>query len=129
MAKIIEQTVLIPALPKQVYDALMNSKTHSEITGGTARISPKVGAKFTSFDGYAAGANLVLVPGKKIVQSWRAIDWPKGVESTLTISLAAVKGGTKLLFVQTGVPADQYESIRQGWIDYYWEPLRRYFKD
>lgn len=125
--KTIRQSTFIPASPDKVYEALMDSKKHSAFTGDTALISPRVGGTFSTFGGYAAGENLELVPGKKIVQSWRANDWPAGVVSRCTFALSKTKNGTKLTFTQTGVPDDQFQSIRQGWIDYYWKPLQEFF--
>jgi uncharacterized protein YndB with AHSA1/START domain len=122
----IRQTVTLPATPSAVYTALMDPKQHAAFTGDKAVISAKVGAAFSVFGGYASGKNLELVPGKRIVQTWRADDWPTGKESKVTFGLAPVKGGTKLTFVQTGVPAQFVADIKQGWIDYYWEPMKTY---
>jgi activator of HSP90 ATPase len=30
--------------------------------------------------------------------------------------------------VHSEVPVDQADEIEQGWTDYYWEPLKTYFK-
>ncbi|MBI4283715.1 MAG: SRPBCC domain-containing protein, partial [Chloroflexi bacterium] len=66
-----------------------------------------------------------LVPDKKIVQTWRASDWPEGHYSKVIFSLKEIKGGTHLTFTQTGVPEEQYEDIAQGWRDYYWAPIKK----
>jgi activator of HSP90 ATPase len=122
--KTIKQTVEIKADPKVVYDAYMTSKTHSKFTGAPAKISNKVHGKFSVWDGYAEGENLELEPGKKIVQSWRASDWPEGHMSQITIKLAKKGKATKLTFTHTGVPEDFVDDIKQGWIDYYWNPMK-----
>ena len=85
----IKQSVTIKAKPHDVYEALMDAKKHAKFTGGKAVISREVGGKFNVFDGYAEGVNLELVPDKKIVQSWRADDWPKGHYSKATFDLKA----------------------------------------
>ncbi len=122
--KNVKQSVTIKASPHDVYEALMDSKKHSKFTGGKASISRKVGGKFSVFDGYSEGTNLELEQDKKIVQSWRASDWPEGHYSRVTFALKEVAGGTRLSFTQTGVPQDQYEDIAQGWRDYYWSPMK-----
>ncbi len=124
MPKTIRQTVTIKAGARQVYEVLMTSRGHSKITGGGAKVSGRVGGKFSAFDGYCSGFNLELAPGKKIVQSWRASDWPTDLYSTVTFALKPVKGGTRLSFTQTGVPDEQYAGIKQGWIEYYWKPMK-----
>jgi activator of HSP90 ATPase len=68
--------------------------------------------------------NLEIRRGKKIVQTWRASDWPADHYSTVTFVLKPVKGGTRLTFTQTGVPDNQYAGIKQGWIEYYWKPMK-----
>lgn len=118
---------MLPATPRQVYGAWMSSKQHAEFTGQECLISHKVGGKFTVFDGWASGENVELVPEKKIIQTWRADDWPAGAVSTITVQLIAEPKGTKLLFMQTGVPASKAKDIAQGWREYYWVPLKEYF--
>ena len=124
MPKTIRQTATFNATPREVYDALMTSRGHSRITGAGAKVSSKVGGKFSAFDGYCGGVNLELVRGKKIVQSWRASDWPVDHSSTVTFALSAVKGGTRLSFTHAGVPDGQYASIKRGWIEFYWKPMK-----
>jgi activator of HSP90 ATPase len=122
--KTIKQAVTIKAKPHEVYEALMDSKKHAKFTGGKAVISREVGGKFSSFDGYAEGVNLELVPDKKIVQSWRAEDWPEGHYSKATFVFTAVAGGTELTFTQTDLPDESVDDIAQGWKDYYWAPMK-----
>ncbi|MBI4426141.1 MAG: SRPBCC domain-containing protein [Candidatus Kerfeldbacteria bacterium] len=132
----IKQGCMLPGTPHQVYELLMDEKQHASFTGGEASISQKVGGAFSTFDGWASGKNVELVPDQKIVQTWRADDprqergpakgggWPPGHYSTLTIKLLKAPKGTKLLFTQTDVPSQHAKSIARGWKDYYWNPLR-----
>ena len=125
MDKNIRQTVTFKASPHEVYEALMDEKKHAVFIGSDARISRKVGGKFVIYEGDIDGKNLELVPDKKIVQSWRYSDWPEGHYSTITFAFEAVDKGTRLTFTQTGVPEDKYEDIKQGWKDYYWQPMKQ----
>ena len=129
MFKTIRQEVTFGATPEQVYEALMNSKKHEKFTGAAAKISRKVGGNISAYDGYIAGKNVELVENKKIVLLWRGSDWPEGHYSKATFALKPVKGGTKLTFTQTGVPDEQYKAIKQGWIDFYWEPMKKMFDE
>jgi len=122
--KTIRQSITFEAIPHEVYEALMDSRKHARFTGAKASISHKVGGRFTAYDGYIEGVNLNLVPDKKIVQSWRGSDWPKGHYSKATFSLKKVKNGTHLTFTQSGVPDQYYNDISQGWRDYYWKPMK-----
>ena len=123
--KTIRQSVTFRATPHDVYEALMNEKKHSELTGSEVQIGRNVGSEFSVYGGDIQGVNLELVPDKKIIQSWRYSDWPKGHYSKATFLLKEVTNGTRLTFTQTGVPEEFYEDIAQGWKDYYWEPMKK----
>ena len=122
--KTIRQSVTFRATPHEIYEAIMDSKKHSELTGSQVRTSRKIGGKFSIYGGDIEGVNLELVPDQKIVQSWRYSDWPEGHYSRVTFSLKKVNRGTRLTFTQTAVPDEHYEDIAQGWRDYYWAPMK-----
>jgi uncharacterized protein YndB with AHSA1/START domain len=128
MSKTIRQSATFKATPHQVYEALMDSRQHTQFTGDEAKISRKVGGEIMAGSGYISGNNLELVPDRKIVQAWHASDWPEGHMSTATFSLAPVSAGTRLTFTHSGVPEEHYEEIKQGWIDFYWAPLKEYLE-
>jgi activator of HSP90 ATPase len=126
----IVQKTLLPANPEEVYETLLNPKKHSEFTGSKATGAAKVGAKFTAWDGYINGTNLELIKGKRIVQEWTTTEWPDNYPpSRLEITLKDVQGKTELTMVQYGVPNEQKQELEQGWIDYYWKPLKEYLEN
>jgi uncharacterized protein YndB with AHSA1/START domain len=127
--KSITQKTFIPsAAPAEVYDAFVNAKTHARFTGAAATGAARAGARFTAWDGYIQGVYRTLVKGKKIVADWRTTEWPAGMsDSQVEFTFKASKGGTEVKLVHTKVPAEQAASYRQGWIDYYWNPLNAYF--
>ncbi len=127
-ARTIKQKVTFRASAHEVYDALMDSKKHASFTGGAAKISRKVGGSFSVYDGYAFGKNLELIEDRKIVQSWRASDWEEGVVSEVSFILQQTKTGCTLEFSHKGVPSDQVASIKQGWTDFYWIPMKELLK-
>ena len=126
--KTITQTVVVSAPPAKVYEAFVKPRVHTAFTGAAATGSARVGAKFTAWDGYISGVNRELVLDKKIVQDWQTTQWPDGAPpSRVEFSFKAVTGGTEVRMVHSNVPAEQADSYRQGWIDYYWTPLEAYF--
>jgi activator of HSP90 ATPase len=125
--KTIKQKIIFKATPEDVYEALMDSKKHSKFTGSKAVISRRVGGKFTCYDGSLSGETIELVANKRIVQRWRSDDWPEGHYSTATFEMKKIKEGTELRFTQEDVPDDKYDGINQGWIDFYWEPMKKMF--
>ena len=122
--KTIRQSVTIKATPHEVYELLIDSRKHAAFTGAQARISRKVGGRISAYDRYIEDVNLELAPDKKISQSWRGSDWPKGHYSKATFSFKKVKGATRLSFTQSGVPEKYYKDIKQGWRDFYWVRMR-----
>ena len=128
--KTIEQTVTFRASPHDVYEALMDSEKHSQFTGAQANISRQVGGSFTAYDGALTGTILELVPDSKIVESWRGSDegWVPGHYSTATFLLEEIPDGTRLTFVQAGVPEQSYDQINQGWQTHYWPKLRAFLE-
>ena len=65
-SKTLRQQATFSCSPLELYEILMNSKKHGEITGGKAKISNKITGQFEVFDGYVRGYNIELVPGKRI---------------------------------------------------------------
>ena len=123
----IVQSAVIGATPDKVYEAYTSPERHSEFTGSRATGSPRVGGRFTAWDGYISGRFLELVKGKKIVQEWKTTEWPKGYPPSVVELRLEPKGrGTKLTMVHMKVPAEQAEKYAEGWADFYWKPLKRY---
>jgi activator of HSP90 ATPase len=127
--KDLHQSIKFKASSHDLFDALMDSKKHTDFTGAEAKISRKVGGKFSAWDDWAEGKNLEIVPDKKIVQTWRGSDWPKGHYSTITFEFKKMDKGTRLDFNQKGIPEEFYDDIAQGWNEWYWEKLKQYFKE
>ena len=124
----IRQSIVLPATPLEVYEALMTTKGHVAFTGADARISPRVGGKFMAWGGYIHGTNLKLVPGRTIVQSWVPSDetWPKGHTSQVRYSLTKSPRGTRVTFTHSKVPAEHAGHLASGWKESYWVPLKKY---
>lgn len=120
------QIISFNATPHELYEMLMDEGKHGDFTGSDAKISRKGGGTFSVWGGELSGTNIELIPDKKIVQSWRSSDWPKGHVSTITFRFTKTKDGSELEFTQIGIPEEFYEDIKQGWEDYYWEPMKKY---
>ncbi len=129
MLENIELSITLPVDVKTLYKAWLDTDEHSEFTGADAEIDPEVGGSFTAWDGYIEGKNIELISNKKIVQSWRTSEFAKkDKDSLLEILFEKVKEGTKLTLIHTNIPAGQAESYTQGWKDFYFKPMKKYFK-
>ena len=125
--KTLQQTITFKASPQEVYDMLMDSKRHRSLSGEPAKISKKVGGKFTAWGSHLSGINLALKPGKKIVQAWRATGWWPDHYSIAIFDITKVQGGSKLKFTQIGIPPSRYSGHYRGWIETYWTPMKEIF--
>lgn len=122
--------------PQQVYQTLLSSKKFSECTkksfpgfsDTSAVIDPVVGGAFSVFDGHIIGIFIELVPGQRIVEAWRVVDWPAGVYSVAKFELKSQGSGTHLMFDHIGFPEGLKEHLSIGWQQHYWDALQKYFQ-
>jgi len=124
----IKQKEFIRAKPVEIYDAFLNDQKHTAFTGAKATCDRRVGGKFTAWDGYISGKNVKLENGRRIIQEWKTSEWPQGYPPSIIEFTFKQRGeGTEVKMVQSHVPATQASSYKQGWRDYYWAPLKKYF--
>lgn len=113
--------------PKLVYEAWLDSKLHSEMTGGEAECSSKIGGSFTTWDGYISGENINLRENEEIVQAWRTTEFSDtDPDSMLTITLKPLSTGCELTLFHENIPLGQ-SNYELGWIEHYFEPMAAYF--
>jgi Activator of Hsp90 ATPase homolog 1-like protein len=128
MLRIVRQSVVLPAPAKTLYAQYLNAKAHGAITGGKVQIGARSGAKFGAFGGALSGRILQTVPGRLVVQSWRAKPFHKGDhDSTLILRfLPAGRKRGRIDLVHVNVPAHDYWGVEKGWKNFYWKPWRKY---
>ncbi len=125
----LKMSITLPVKAEKLYKAWLNSKEHAAFTGGAAKVSAKVGGKFTAWDDYISGKNLELKANKKIVQSWRTSEFAEDApDSTLEVSLEEKNGKTKLSLYHYDLQKGDAEKYRDGWRDFYFEPMKQYFQ-
>ncbi len=128
--KTITQKVTIPKVtPNQVYHAYTDPKLHSKFTESKSTGKPVVGGKFTAWDGYIYGKFLELEEGKRVVQEWTSTDFPDGYPpSKLELTFREAPKGTEIVMVHSEVPKEIADDAANGWVEFYWEPMKKYFK-
>lgn len=122
----IHQEITFSATPDQVYRALMDSTEHSAFTDAPAEVSADEGGACSWYGGVITGRNIELIPGKRIVQVWRAKNWDEGVYSVVKYELVADGKKTQVVLDHTGHPDGTGEHLASGWHDRYWKPLEAY---
>ena len=128
MSKAIRVSTILPVKAKQLYLAWLSSKEHSAFTGAKAVVEPGVGGNFSAWDGYIRGTNLELEPYRRILQSWRSTDFPEGSkDSRLEVLFEDTREGARITLIHSDIPEGQEKQLRQGWLDFYFKPMRKYF--
>jgi activator of HSP90 ATPase len=128
MAPYIRQDVTIAASAKRIYQALLDPRQFSAFTGAGTEIDAIPGGAFSCFGGMIIGRNIELVAERRIVQAWRAANWPGGVYSLVRFDLEASGPETKLTLQHIGFPEDAGDHLASGWHKMYWEPLKTYLR-
>ena len=127
MKETVNHTFLVGALPEQVYNAWLDSVGHSEMTGGEAVCSDRVGDKFSTWDGYFTGKNISLTDTERIEQTWRTAEFNDlDDDSHLEILFGKVEGGCEITLNHTNIPEGQTQ-YQNGWIESYINPMQSYF--
>ena len=131
MPKTIRQTIRFRnASPQQLYELYMDQKKHALVTGAQAKITSKEGTTYSAHDGYITGKNLQLVPGRLIVQSWRASDWSEDtIDSTFILLFEANGKDSIVQMIQANVPDNQVVSLSKGWRAHYWDHWKQWLSD
>ena len=126
MSKTIVQDVLFKGTtPADLYEIYVNAEKHSAATGAPAEICATEGSNFSAHSGYISGKNLQLIPGRLIVQTWRAQSWATDdIDSTFIIHLEPKGADTLLHAIHANVPDNAFDGLDSGWHKMYWEPFR-----
>jgi activator of HSP90 ATPase len=106
----------------------LSTKGHAAMTGSAAKVTGKVGGKFSAWDGYIFGTTLELTPNERILQAWRTSEFPEDApDSRVEIIFEEASTGTKITLAHSNMPEDQADDYRQGWEDFYFKPMKEYF--
>jgi uncharacterized protein YndB with AHSA1/START domain len=129
----IHQEVSFVATPERVYQLLTNGAEFAAATERPAEIVATEGSAFSIFGGYIQGRQIELVPGERVVQTWRGVDWAPGVHSLVRFTLTPEGSGTKLLVDHDAYPEGPspmypswHEHLSSNWPVFYFEPFEKY---
>ncbi len=125
----IHQRQFISATPEEIYDAYLDEQKHAQFTGAVASCQRFVGGMFSAWNGYITAKNVALENGRRIVQEWQTSEWPDGYgPSLLEFTFQRKKNGTEVRIRQSNVPREQARYYQKGWTDFYWNPMKRFFR-
>jgi activator of HSP90 ATPase len=127
MTRAIQQSIVLKASPEELFETFLDSKKHTAATGMPAKVSRRTGGAFSAFGGKILGRTLMTVPGKMIVQSWRASHWKdEDLDSILVLRFTKAPSGGRIDLVHAGVPEHDHKGVTEGWPTFYWKPWKAY---
>jgi len=124
----IQEAVKVNGTPEQVYELLTDGALFSKLTGGApTRLESEEGTAFELFGGMIRGRQLELVPGERVVQSWRPKTWDPGVHSIVRFDLLAESGVTLVTLTHDAYPSALEDHLVEGWRENYLKPMVEFF--
>ncbi len=116
---------IVPAEPKDVYNALTNKKMVEIWTGEEATMEAVPGTEFSLWGGSITGLNKEFEENHKVIQQWYFGEQEE--PSMVSIILHPDKRGTSIELRHTNIPDDAYENIVDGWKEDYFNALKELF--
>lgn len=121
--------ITLPVSTQTLYTAWLSSKEHIQFTGSPAKASKKINGKFSAWDNYIFGKNVELLPSKKIVQTWRSVEFADDTpDSMLELTFEENGDNTTLHLHHYNLQKGDAKKYADGWKESYFEPMRDYFK-
>ena len=129
---------VIRATPKRLFEAWLDSREHSDITGLVAIVDPAVGGIINVLDGLIAGTNIQVEPYHRIVQVWEVASTDvASFESHVEIVLSTLMGegaianahddGTTITVTHSKLSTGQSLFSPEWWEQTYFGGMDKYF--
>jgi activator of HSP90 ATPase len=80
-------------------------------------MSTEPGSEFSLWEGDITGKNIEFIQDKKLVQEWYFGEQPE--KSIVTITIFPDKDNSSVTVEHTNIPDEEFDSIAEGWRDYY----------
>ena len=123
--KTFKKTFKINAEPSDVYSALTNPYTIGLWSGYPAQMSTEPGSEFSLWAGDITGINIEFIQDKKLVQEWYFGD--QAEKSIVTITIAPDRENSHVTVEHTNIPDEEFDGIAEGWREYYFDAISRFF--
>ena len=130
-------TRIVPATPKRLFEAWLDSREHGDMTGGQATIDASADGPVSLLDGAVLGRIVESEPNSLIVHELNTSDaWEAGRVTRVEVRLATGSNyggignpqddGTTIILRHTGVDAGGVFSP-DWWEERYFRPMDAYF--
>lgn len=131
----VEITERFKARPSDIFECMLDQQRVSAFTSSSCSIEPRVGGKFTLFDGMINGEYLAIEPAQTIQMQWHSKDWPVNHQSTVNIKIVEEEPGETVLYLtHKHVPTRDASGdtsvvarTKQGWKERYFMRMKMVF--
>ena len=131
-------TRIVPATPKRLFEAWLDSREHGDMTGGRATIDAAADGPVSLLDGAVLGRIVESEPNSLIVHELNTSEeWEAGSVTRVEVRLATGSNyggignpqddGTTIILRHTGVDAGDTAFSPDWWEDRYFRPMDAYF--
>jgi hypothetical protein len=135
MRSVIQQSIILPAAPDELFSAYLDSAIHAAFTVAPVTIGPNPGDAFSAFNGQLSGTMLATIRPRLIVQSWRSVMFkPDDPDSTLILHFSPAASDPtgqaqgQIDLVHLDVPEHDFQGVTEGWPRFYWTPWKAYLQ-
>lgn len=120
----LKETFTIHAPVAKVWQALTDATVIDHWNTGPAQMDPRVGGQFSIYDGDVHGTTTEMVTGRLLRQDWYGDDHPDR-RYDVTFTFEPVDEQTTQVTVTHMAGEDDIESMRSGWREYYFQPIKQ----
>lgn len=111
---------------EDLYRALTEKEMVEQFSRSQCIVEAVENGKFELFSGNVNGIFLKLQPHNKIEMKWRLSGWPANHYSHVKLTIVQKEDTTEIHLEQTNVPSQDVEKTKSGWIQFYWEGMKRF---
>lgn len=121
----ITQTYTLKAPISKVWWLLTTVEGAAAWGADPAKFEANEGGEFSYWDGDIHGNNTKIVPETLLEQDWYEHDHPERLHK-VTFTFASVDHTTTIVHLfQTDVGDDELNSMADGWVEYYFDPIKK----
>ncbi|XP_059481125.1 activator of 90 kDa heat shock protein ATPase homolog 1 [Neocloeon triangulifer] len=111
----------------EAYKCFTEQRMVEAFTRGPVKMEAKPRGKFELFNGNIFGEFIELEENLKVKQYWQNKSWPSGVRSIVELTFDEEPEGTSIVLKHSGIPSSELDATKQGWEQYYWNPIKATF--
>lgn len=113
---------------EELFVCLTSEQRAAVYTRSPAKVDAQAGGQFSFLNGVITGYYVDVQGPTLLKMQWRLKSWPVGVHSSVVMQLTREEPGVTVMeFAQSGIPAGQMQSVREGWRANFFDAMKMVF--